>query len=168
MDTGQLFLIGTGVQAGAGIGRGYSAMSAGQYNAGVLETQAADEVAAAQRAARERRLETDRVISRQIALGAASGAGAGPSLLDVIGDTAAAGEYRARADQYAGDARARTLRDRARIARWEGTNAFTGSILEGIGTLALGRSRYETHYGSTAGSTGTGGPRVSSWGPHYG
>jgi hypothetical protein len=145
-----MMLIGTGIQAGAGIAKGYSAQQAGRYNAAALDRQATDEVAAAQRVATERRLGTDRLISKQVALGAASGAGAGPSLLDIIGDTAQAGEYRALADQYAGDSRARSLRERGRIARWEGDNAFRGSILEGVGTIAMGGARNRLQYGSTA------------------
>lgn len=150
MDAATMMMIGTGIQAGAGIARGASARQAGQYNADALDRQATDEVAAAQRVAAERRLETDRVISRQVALGAASGAGAGPSLLDVVGDTAQAGEYRAQADMYAGEQRARSLRDRGRIARWEGDNAFRGSILEGVGSIALGAGRHRLQYGSTS------------------
>jgi hypothetical protein len=159
MDTSTLMMMGTGIQAGAGIARGYSARQAGQYNADALDRQATDEVAGAQRASHERRVDTERVLSRARALGAASGAGSGPSLLDIMGDTVQAGEYRAQAEQYAGEARARSLRDRGRIARWEGENAFRGSILEGIGTIAVGAGRHRLHYGSTtAAPGGPGGP----------
>jgi hypothetical protein len=169
MDAGTMMMIGTGVQAGAGIAKGYAARQAGVYNEGVLRQQAAGEFAGAQRAAHERRLETDRLVSRPEALAAASGAGAGPSLLDIIGDTAQAGEYRAQAEQFAGETRARSLIDRGRIARWEGDNAFRGSILEGIGTIAMGTARHGQLYGSTAGSTGAHrGTRTSSYGPVYG
>lgn len=150
MEAASMMLIGQAIQAGAGIARGYSAKQAGEYNAAALERQAADERAASQRTADEQRLATDRVISRQVAVGAASGAGAGPSLLDIIGDTAQAGEYRAQAERYAGESRARALRDRGAIARWEGDNAFRGSILEGVGGVALGAGRYGLHYGSSS------------------
>lgn len=149
MDAGTMMLVGQGVQAGARVGSGISAQRAGAYNASALEAQAPQEIAAAQRTAIERRLETDRLISRQVAQGAASGAGFGPSLLDVIGDTAQQGEYRAQAEQYQGEERARGLRDRARIARWEGGNALTGAIVEGIGGLALGAGRYRQQYGAS-------------------
>jgi hypothetical protein len=75
MDAGHLFLVGTGVQSGARIGAGMHARDAAEFNAAGLERQATEEFAAAQRTAAERRRETDLVISRQIALGAASGAG---------------------------------------------------------------------------------------------
>lgn len=169
MEAATMFLIGTGIQAGAGIAKGYSARQAGEYNEASLRRQATDEVAGAQRAAMERRVDTERVLSRQRSLAAASGAGSGPSLLDIIGDTAAAGEYRAQADMYAGEARARNLRERGRLARWEGNNAFIGSILEGVGNVAMGAARYNMHYGSTPGSTGAHpGTRTSSYGPVYG
>lgn len=151
MDAGTMMLVGTGVQAGAKIAGGLAAQRAGRYNAAALDQQGAQEVAAAQRTAEERRLDTERLISKQIAAGAASGAGFGPSLLDVIGDTAQQGEYRAQADKYQGLERARTLHDRGRVARWEGDNAFLGSILEGIGTIGTGGARYGMNFG-TAGT----------------
>lgn len=154
MDAGTLMLIGTGVQAGSRIAGGINAQRSADYNARALEAQAPQEIAAAQRTAMERRLETERLISRQVALGAASGAGTGPSLLDVIGDTAQQGEYRAQADQYQGEERARSLRDRARVARYEGTNALIGSVLEGVGSLAMGGMRYGLNFGSTGTRSG--------------
>lgn len=150
METATLMMIGQGVQAGAQIGRGVSADRAARYNAEDLERQAAGEVAAAQRAAFERRADMERVISKQVAGAAASGAGFGPSLLDIIGDTAARGEYQAQSEMYGGESRARTLRDRAAIARTEGRNAMIGSILEGVGSFATGTARQRLQAGSTA------------------
>jgi hypothetical protein len=153
MDAGTMMLIGQGVQTGSRIAGGMAANRAGEYNAAALERQGTDERAAAQRVAMERRAETDRVISKQIAGAAASGAGFGPSLLDVIGDTAARGEYLAQGDMYQGETRARGLKDRANIARYEGRNAFVGSILEGVGGLAIGAGRYANAYGSPTKTT---------------
>jgi hypothetical protein len=148
MDAGTMMLIGTGVQAGAKIAAGQSARAAGKYNAAALNAQATQEVAAAERTAAERRHETERVISKQIAGAAASGAGFGPSLLDIIGDTAQRGEYRAQADMYGGEEKARALKNKANIARYEGNSAYAGSLLEGVGSLALGLGRYSNTYGS--------------------
>ena len=153
MDTGTMMLIGTGIQAGAKFAAGQSAKAAGRYNAAAFERAASEERAAAERTATERRKETDRVISKQIAGAAASGAGFGPSLLDVIGDTAQYGEYQAQADIYGGESRARGLKDKANIARFEGDQAYSGSILEGISGLALGLSRYSNTYGSATRTT---------------
>jgi hypothetical protein len=136
MEAANLYLIGTGIQSGA--------------NAAGLERQAAEEFAAGQRAAGERRRNTDLVISRQRALAAASGAGAGPSLLDIIGDTAGRGEYQAQSEMFLGESRARNLKNRAAAARYEGENAFIGSILEGVGNVALGAGRYGGIYAPSA------------------
>jgi hypothetical protein len=64
------------------------------------------------------------------------------------GDTAARGEYQAQAEKYVGESRARNLTDRAGLARWEGNNAFIGSILEGIGGVAMAGARYDLNYGA--------------------
>lgn len=145
-----MMLIGQGVQAGAKIAGGIAADRAGKYNAAALERQAVEERAAAQRTALDRRAETERVISKQVAGAAASGAGFGPSLLDVIGDTAQRGEYLAQGDMYQGETRARGLKDRAAIAKYEGRNAMTGAILEGIGSVATGAGRYRNAYGTSS------------------
>jgi hypothetical protein len=147
MEAATLYLVGTGIQAGAKVGAGMHALDASRFNAAALERQAAGERAAGQRTAFERRREADLVISRQIALGAASGAPTGPSLLDIIGDTAARGEYQAQGEMYTAEARARNLQDRANIARWEGRNAFTGSILEAVGSIGIGAGRYGMNFG---------------------
>ena len=152
MDTATMMLVGHGIQAGAKIAGGASAQQAGEFNARGFERMSAEERAAAQRAAMERRREGDLVLSRQRALAAASGAGAGPSLLDIIGDTAARAEYQAQGEMYTGETRARALLDRAAAARYEGRNAFVGSILEGVGGAALGIGRHAGNYGKPVGA----------------
>lgn len=144
-----MMMIGTGIQAGSRIAAGQAQVQAADYNAKMLERASAEERAVAQRTAMERRLETDRVLSKQIALAAASGAGGGPSLLDIIGDTAARGEYQAQGEMYTGESRARNLQDRGKLAKWEAANAYRGSILEGVGSLALGFGRYAGNYGTS-------------------
>lgn len=153
MDTGMMMLIGTGIQTGAAIAKGKAAQQAGDYNAMMLERKAAEERASAQRSAFERRHDMERVISKQVAGAAASGGGFGPSLLDVIGDTAARGEYQAQADMYGGEARARALKDQAKLARFEGDQAYAGSILEGVGGFAMGMGRYNNIYGPSTRTT---------------
>ena len=152
MDTATMMLIGTGAQAGARISGGMSARDASRFNAAALERQATEEFAAGTRTAGERRRETELVLSKQRAIAAASGAGAGPSLLDIIGDTAARGEYQAQAEMYTAGTRARNLKDKAAVARYEGENAFAGSILEGVGGLAIGMGRYDLNYGQPTGT----------------
>ena len=153
MDTATMYLIGTGIQAGAKVAGGLSARDASRFNAAGLERQSAEERAAGQRSAAERRTEMERAISRARAIGAASGAGAGPSFEDILGEIGARGEYQAQSEMYLGESRARNLKDRANAARYEGDRAFMGSILEGVGTVALGGSRYDALYGPSTRST---------------
>ena len=163
MDTGTLFLVGQGLKAGATIGGGFAANSQGKtaqaianYEAAGYERQGTEEFAAAQRQAIEQRKKTDRVISTQIARGAASGSSVNsPGLLDIIGDTAQEGEYRAAAETYGGEQRAAGLKDKANVRRAEGeaarsrgSNAFIGSILEGVTVGATGMDTYRRNYGS--------------------
>ena len=86
MNTATMMLIGSGIQAGAKVSGGISALGASKFTAAALERQATEERAAGQRSAGERRLEMERVLSRARAIGAASGAPGGPSLRDVVGD----------------------------------------------------------------------------------
>ena len=167
MDASSMMLLGYGVQAAAGISAGMSARDAGRYNATMLERRATEERAVAQRTAAERRRETDRVIGRQIALAAASGAGFGPSVIDLVGDTAARGEYQAQGEMYTGESRARNLETRAGLARYQGDAAFSGSILEGVGTVAvgLGRAASRRNTGVPSGLTFGTGSRVTPIGP---
>jgi hypothetical protein len=94
------------------------------------------------------------VISTQIARGAASGSAVNsPGLLDIIGDTAQEGEYRAQAELYQGASEAAGLKDKANLtrvsgkaAKAKGMNAFAGSILEGATTYGVGLEEYRRKY----------------------
>jgi hypothetical protein len=157
MDTETLFRVGVGLRFGSQIGQGVTALSdanfvhkAKDYEAAGYERQASEERAAAQRQAIEQRKATDLVISKQIAGAAASGSAvSSPTILDLIGDTAQEGEYRALADMYGGEARARSLQDRANMSRAEGSaaetrgrNKFAGSIVEALSTKAGSEYRF--------------------------
>jgi hypothetical protein len=161
MDTGTLFLLGTGLKMGAQVGAGFGAFREGQikndaakYAAAGYERQGTEEVAAATRAAAEERRKTDRLISKQIAIGAASGSAVNsPGILDIIGDTAQEGSVRARGELYTGMSKADGLKDKASLARLEGKvarlkgiNQFTGSILEGAKTYGEGMDEYRKKY----------------------
>ena len=153
MDTGTMMLIGTGIQAGSRIAAGQSAKAAGKYNAAVLRQEATQRIAVGQREAEEKRREERLLQSKIVAGAAASGAGMGPSLLDVVGDVAQRGKYQADAITYGAEDEARRIRDRANLAKFEGDQAYAGSILEGIGSLALGFGRYSNTYGSPTRTT---------------
>ena len=162
MDTGTLFLAGQGMKLGSAIGGGFASMQAGKtaqrvanYEADAMVRQGTEEFAAAQRAALEEKKKKDRLISRQIALGAGSGSAVNsPGLLDIIGDTEQEGTYHELATMYGGEQRARGLKDKANVRRVEGeaarsrgSNAFYGSILEGFSGFATGMNTYRRNYG---------------------
>lgn len=106
-----------------------------------LKRRAADEMAeAVQRARRERR-EKEYVESRQRAVAAGSGSPGGATVLDIIGDTVAEGEYLAAAQLYGGETAAAGLRGKAKFAKWQagtqakslreaGAAAYKGSVLD--------------------------------------
>lgn len=125
--------------AGAGILGGIQAQKQGKAEAQALTQKAAAERADASRQSEERRRQTELVLSKQTALAADSGAGTvNASILDIYGDTAQRGSYLARSDYAAGDNKAESYLAGAKNAKTKGSNALTGSILEGFGTAAKG------------------------------
>lgn len=124
-------LAATGLQVMGTLQQGKAQQAALNYEAQERERVAAEERAASQREAIEKRSETEKVMSRQKALAAASGAGVvTPSILDIYGDTAKQGEYNAQAALYGGESRARGQLSQANAARFKGKAAYKGSLLE--------------------------------------
>jgi uncharacterized spore protein YtfJ len=70
---------------------------------------------------------------------------------------------------YTGESRARNLETRAGLARFEGDAAYRGSILEGVGTVAIGFGRAgsmrQAAAGVPSGLTFGTGSRVTPIGP---
>jgi len=135
-------------KAGAVAGR-----QAAEFTAGQLEREAAEDRAAAQRAAMEEEAKAELVQSRRAALAAASGAGAGASLLDMYEDTEARAQYLADIERYKGESKARGNLDHAAATRVQAGNAaaasirkgdaaFVGTMLEATGTAAKGYAEY--------------------------
>lgn len=86
-----------------------------------MQVNAGQERAAAQRSAMEQRRQARLVQSRQQAVAAASGAGAtDPTVVDLMTDTNAEGEYRALSELYTGEQRARGLETDAANTRYAG------------------------------------------------
>jgi hypothetical protein len=112
---------GTLMQASAAKQEGREQQSLANYEAAQADTNAKQERASAQRAAIEQRRKARLVQSRQQAVAAASGAGVSdPTVVDIMGDTEAEGEYRALTELYQGEERARGLEDQAATRRYEG------------------------------------------------
>lgn len=107
-----------------------------EFNAKELERAAAEERAAASRKAYERRQQTDRILSRQRAVGAAGGAGTdSEGFLDIAGDTAQRGEYLSDLEIASGANQAAGLESKAELARYKG--AAEASAAKARGTSAL-------------------------------
>lgn len=128
----------------AGVGTivsGISANESAKYEAKQLDMKGAEERAAAQRDAAEQRTQTGRVTSRQQALAASSGFSAtDDTILNLEGDTAQAGAYRAGMITYGGESRAAGLTAQAKGARMSGKAALIGSIISGTGQAVSGLS----------------------------
>lgn len=137
---------------------GKSQKQALDYQAGLLEQQAGQERATAQRRAYEERRKATLVGSRAQAVAAASGGGAlDPTVLEITGDIAGEGEYNALTQMFTGEERALGLENEAALRRYEGDEALrAGKIrkkqakIAAIGTLlsGLGEATLMAKYGS--------------------
>lgn len=136
--------LGALVSAGGTIASGVAANNAAKYEAQQMEIKAAEERAAATREAQQKRREGELVMSRQQALAAASGAGAGtdaPTIVKLMTDTAKESEYNALTARYGGESRARGLLDSAKARRTSGRSSLMGSVIGGFGEGAAGLGR---------------------------
>lgn len=146
------------VGAGATIYAGMEAKKASEAEAAQLVRQGKDEFAAAQREALEARLQGKLLQSRQQALAAASGGGAGldaPSIVKLMSDTGERTNYAAEVAMYQGRNRQDYLNLSAKSTRRGGQTSLIGSFLSAAGTLAGGIGRaggmYNDLYPSPAG-----------------
>lgn len=135
----------TGINAGAALGalgsaasiagtiaQGRAANAAAQQDALNAEAAGREERAAAQRDAEQKRREGAMVMSRQQALAAASGAGAGaesPTIVRLMTDTASDAALGAAVANYGGESRQRGYIQTARARRAEGRASLMGSYL---------------------------------------
>lgn len=134
-----LMIVGTLVQAAGTIAQGNAANAQAKYEAKQLEQRAGQERAAAQREAIEKRRRSTLIQSRQQALAAASGAGAtDPTVVDLIADTEAEGEYQALGQLFLGEERARGAEGQAAARRMEGRLAKRASRFGALSTIASG------------------------------
>jgi hypothetical protein len=145
LTTGQaLSGLGAIVSAGGTVASGVAANNAAKFESEQMRIKAAEERAAAQREAQAKRREGDLVMSRQQALAAASGAGAGtdaPTIVKLMTDTARDSEYNAQTAQYGGESRSRGLLDSAKARRASGRASLMGSVIGGFGQGAAGLGR---------------------------
>ena len=129
--------VGAGLQAGGQIFQGIAAKKASDSEAKQYMAKAAEEKAAGSYAAYEKGKETDKLVSRQTAVGAAGGAG-GVGLLDIIADTQMRGDYLRDMELATAENRSRGMADKAAAAKVKGKNALIGSFLEAGTSIAKG------------------------------
>ena len=106
-----------------------------------LDINAGQAQSAAQRDARNVKLQTQLVMSRQMALAAASGAGMGTTVPNLIARTAGEGQYQSAIALYAGDEKARSLHAQAASLRMQGAM--------GVEDARSTKSAYNTAAGAT-------------------
>lgn len=95
--------------------------AASEFEAAQLEQNAGQAIASSQREAEEQRRQTRLVQSRALALSAASGGGVtDPTVVNLIGDIAGEGAYRAGVALYQGADKARQMNMGASAKRYEG------------------------------------------------
>lgn len=137
-------LIGTGLSAAGTIAQGKAERDNQNFIAKQEEAKAKEEFAASQREADQSRREANLAQSRQQAIAASSGGGAGaeaPTIVRLMSDTAGQGELNAASSMYGGQQRAAGLRDSAKARRRSGKASFLGSVLGGFGQMAGGTYR---------------------------
>ncbi len=148
--SGLLGLLGTGLSAAGTIYAGSQAKAAANDQAKAMEQKGEQEVAIAQRKARESRREKQLVLSRQRAVAAASGGGVNdPTTESIMAKTEEKGEYNALLDMYNGATMRADLYREAGVARAEGQSQMTGSYINAAGTIYdgfMGQRRRSTEY----------------------
>ena len=141
---GGMSAIGGGIQAGGQIYPGIAGKQAADMEAKQYMAKAAEEKAAGSIAAYEKGKETDKLVSRQVAVGASGGAG-GIGLLDIIAETKERGDYLRDMELASAENRSRGMVDKAKAAKVKGKNVLIGSFLEAGATL--GKAGYKGKYG---------------------
>lgn len=136
-----LLLGGAALSAGGAIAEGASQANALNATAKAEERRANEEKAAAQRVAIQRQREARVLLSRQQAVAAASGGTAtDPTVLDLVGDTAAEGDYQKDTALYEGNVRAAGLLDQAAIDRARARQARFAGFINAGSTMLNGLS----------------------------
>lgn len=146
-----LELIGALVSAGATVAGGVAEKRSSDFEADQLDAKAKEEAAASQREAAEATKEADVAMSRQQALAASSGGGAGsdaPTIVKLMSDVAGQGELNKQSILYGGQQRAAGLIDQAKGRRASGRASLMGSTLGAFGQAAKGVSSYAMGKGS--------------------
>jgi hypothetical protein len=126
---------------------------AAQKQAADFAAQQAEQAAGQSRASAQRRAEEERrqarfIGSRARAVAGASGAGVSdPTVVNLLGDIAGEGEYRALTALFQGEDAGRVLETDAMLRRFEGGQAKKASMFDAGSTLFSGGSKLLERYG---------------------
>lgn len=143
------------------------------YEAGQIEQNAGQSLAAAQRKALDTKLKTDLTMSSAVARGAASGVNAGyGSSLNNTGELAQRGSYEALMDMFNGQSTASGLRNQAAgvrygadITRYGGDmSAYEGSERQKASRIAAAATRKQSIFTALGTLAGTAGSALSTYG----
>jgi hypothetical protein len=132
-------LIGALISGVGALAEGAAAKNSADFEADQLRKKGDEEFASSQRDAAQSRKEAQLANSRAQALAAASGGGAGsdaPTILKIMSDTAAKGEYNAQTQMYGGLSRRAGMLDQAAGRRASGKASFLGGALGAAGSFA--------------------------------
>lgn len=147
---------GTLLSTVGALGSARAMSSLAGFNSDLLESSADDQIAAGQREALEQKRQANLAMSRAQAVAAASGGGAAdPTVINVIGDIAAEGEYSARVADYTGRERARNTRLQAAVEDAKSDMYEKSGYVNAAGTLLSGFSKTYGGMGSKAINPGT-------------
>ena len=132
---------------------------AAEFETAQLEQNAGQVIASSQREAEEQRRQARLVQSRALALAGASGGGVtDPSVVNLIGDIAGEGAYRAGVALYQGQDKARQLGMAAAAKHYEGTVAQETAANKAKAYRIQGLTGAFTSASSMFGKYGAGGP----------
>lgn len=154
-------VVGTAISAMGTIAAGNAAAAGANYNAEVLQQQAGQERAAAQRDAIEQRRRAS--IAQSNLQAAAGGSGLDAGVITLAEGISREGEYRALLSMYEGENQARGLEAQAGAQRYEGKVEKAASRWKAAGTIASGAASLLDRYGESSPLSNTSTP-----GPTYG
>jgi len=138
-----LTVVGSLVGGVGAIASGAAQSSALKAQADAAERAGHEQAAAAQREALQRQKEAKLVLSRQQAVAAASGGSAtDTTVLKLMGDTAAQGQYNSQSAIYEGKAAEAAAKDQAAIDRMQARSARVSGFIDAGGTLLSGLNSY--------------------------
>jgi hypothetical protein len=165
-----LSVLGSILQFSGAIQQGQQSQHASEFQADQLRQNGGQAQASSQRTAAEIDRQTQMVVSRSLAVAAASGGGASdPTVVNLIAQNAAEGAYRKAVALYNGDEANRGDQAQASAREYEGKSAKVSGYVAGASNLLSAGAKSASlfqRFGSGAPGRGdlAGGPGTSSWG----